>query len=110
MDELDIDGPCGRVRLDDLCYIVSILNSLMENSAAATEVPLIAPFPIDDISERSTIEIGAQIGAEDIYGSMPILVIGARDKRRDQHPRIGPEPRHGGVFEFTDIDIERGAS
>ena len=72
--------------------------------------PLIAPFPIDDISERSAIEIGAQIGAEDIYGAMPILVTGARDMRRDQHPRIGPEPRYGSVFEFTDIDIERGAS
>ena len=82
----------------------------MENSSAATEVPLIAPFPIDDISERSTIEIGAPIGAEDIYGAMPILVTRARDMRRDQHPRIGPEPRHGRVLEFTDIDIERRAA
>jgi hypothetical protein len=71
---------------------------------------LIAPFPIDDISEWLAIEIGAQIGAEDIYGAMPILVGGARDVRRDNHPRIGPEPRHGSVPEFTDIDIERSAS
>jgi hypothetical protein len=42
---------------------------------------LIAPFPIDDISKRLAIEIGAQIGAEDIYGAMPILVSGARDMR-----------------------------
>jgi hypothetical protein len=34
----------------------------------------------------------------------------ARDMGRDQHPRIGPEPRHGRVLEFTDIDIERSAS
>jgi hypothetical protein len=78
--------------------------------AAAPEVVLIAPFPIDDISERLAIEIGAQIGTEDIYGTMPILVSGARDMRRDQHPWIGPEPRHGCVLEFTDIDIERSAS
>lgn len=81
-----------------------------KTAAAAPEVALIAPFPIDDISERLAIEIGAQIGAEDIYGAMPILVSGARDMRRDQHPRIGPEPRHGCVLEFTDIDIERSAS
>ena len=59
---------------------------------------LIAQFPIDDISERLAIEIGAQIGAEDIYGTMPILVSGAGDMRRDQHPRIGPEPHHGCVL------------
>src|SRR6266699_1594851 len=70
---------------------------------------LIAPLPIDDISKRLAIEIGAQIGAEDIYGAMPILVSGARDMRRDQHPRIGPEPRHGRVLEFTDMDVERSA-
>jgi len=30
--------------------------------------------------------------------------------RRDQHPGIGPKPRHGRVLEFTDIDIESGAA
>jgi hypothetical protein len=48
--------------------------------------------------------------ALDIYGAMPILVDGARDMRRDQHPPIGPEPRHGRVLEFTDVDIEHSAS
>jgi hypothetical protein len=78
--------------------------------AAGPRVALIAPFPIDDISERSAIEVGVQIVAEDIYGAMPILVCGARDMRRDQHPGIGPKLRHGRVLEFTDIDIEHSAS
>ena len=46
-------------------------------TAGLAEVALIAPFPIDEISERLAIKIGAQIGAEDIYGAMPILVSGA---------------------------------
>src|ERR1700693_3435221 len=30
--------------------------------------------------------------------------------RRDQYPRIGPQPRQRCVLEFADINIERGAA
>src|SRR5262249_14522343 len=49
---------------------------------------------IDDIPERPALEIGAQIVAEEIDGAMTVLITGRRDMRRDQYPRIGPEPRH----------------
>src|SRR6516164_1146768 len=71
---------------------------------------LIAPFPIDDIPERPTREIGTQIVAEEIYGAMTVLVTDRRDMRRDQYPGIGPEPLRRRVLEFADINIERCAA
>src|SRR5689334_22019952 len=70
----------------------------------------IAALPIDDIPQRRAIEIGAQVVAEEIDGAMTIPIAGSRNMRRDQHPRIGPEPRRRRVLEFADIDVERRAS
>jgi hypothetical protein len=78
--------------------------------ASATGWRLIAPFPIDDIPERPAVEIGAQIGAEEIDGAVTVLITGSRDMRGDQYLGIGPEPHHRRVLEFTDIDIERRAA
>jgi hypothetical protein len=41
---------------------------------------------------------------------MTVLIAGRRNMRRDQHPRIGPQPRQRRVLEFTNVDIERGAA
>ncbi len=46
---------------------------------------LIAPFPFDHVAQRLAVEIGAQIGAEEIDGAVAVLVTGPRDVRGDQH-------------------------
>src|SRR5438309_11159603 len=80
-----------------------LLPTMMESDGS------IASIPVDDVLQGPAIEIGAQIVAEEVDGTVPILIAGTRDVRRDQNLGIGPQPRHRRVFEFTDIDIERSA-
>ena len=51
---------------------------------------LIAALPIDDVAQRTAVEIGAQILAEQIDAAVAILVARAGDVRRNQYARIGP--------------------
>src|SRR6266853_101258 len=67
---------------------------------------LIAPFPVDDVLQRLTVEISPQIVAKELDRAVPILVAGARDMGRDQHPRIGPQLGQRRVLELAVIDIE----
>src|SRR5215469_12611656 len=51
---------------------------------------LVAALPIDNVAQRTAVEIGTQVLAEQIDAAVAILVAGAGDVRRNQHPRIGP--------------------
>src|SRR5215469_11121752 len=51
---------------------------------------LVTARPIDDVAQRPPTEIGAKVIAEQIDAAMAVLVAGAGDMRRNQHPRIGP--------------------
>src|ERR1700740_2205316 len=62
------------------------------NAAGTAGLLSIAPFPIDDILERPARDIGAQIIAEEVCGTVMVLIAGRRDMRRDQHLGIRPEP------------------
>ena len=77
--------------------IACLLDSWLERDAhlivmSWRRLALVAPFPIDDIPERLALKIGAQIVAEEVDGAMTVLITVRRDMRRDQYPRIGPEP------------------
>src|SRR6516165_1829078 len=87
-----------------------LVSSTNNPCAAPPGARLIASFPIDDVAQRFAVEISAQIFAEEVDGAMPVFVTGARDMRRDQHPRIGPQLRRRRMFEFADIDIEHDAA
>jgi hypothetical protein len=67
-------------------------------------------LPVDDVTQRPTVAIGAEIVAEHINTTVAVLVAAVRDMRRDQHPAIGPQLRHRQPLEFADIDIERRAA
>ena len=81
-------------------------------SAAIHErATLIAALPIDDVAQWQAVEIGARVFSKsDVDRAVAILVAGARDMRRHQHPRIGPQPRRRRMLEFADIDVEHDAA
>src|SRR5215207_8055071 len=102
-------GNTGEIQITAGDEFVEV--SARADSALSIRTPaLIAAFPIDDILQWSTIEVGAEIFTEHIDSAMAILIAVARDMGRDQHPRVGPKPRHRRVLEFTDIDVKDGAT
>src|SRR2546423_15127917 len=84
--------------------------ALPRNDNSGSTGGLIAAVPVDDVVQWFAFEIGAQILAEEIDPAMALVVAGARDVWRDQHPRIGPQPRRRQMPEFPDLDIERDAA
>src|SRR5580700_2737257 len=88
-------------------------NYAMSNQRGSNATPdsqLVAALPIDDVTEGPAFAIGAQILAEEIHPTMPVIVAGTRDVRRDQHLGVRPQPRRRQVLELPDIDIERRAA
>src|SRR5215204_3197369 len=81
-------GNMGKIQITAGDEFVEV--SPRADSALSIRTPaLIAAFPIDDILQWSTIEVGAEILTEHIDSAMAILIAVARDMRRDQHPRVG---------------------
>src|SRR5258707_1001515 len=51
----------------------------------------ITPLPVDDVTQRPTVAIGAEIVAEHIHTAVAVLVAAVLDIRRDQHPAVWPK-------------------
>src|ERR1700683_3966777 len=78
--------------------------------SSLTRFESIAQCPIDSIGERPAIEIGAQIGAEQIHSAMLTKIVGGGHVRRDDNAFIVPQAAVGLAFEFADIHVQGNAA
>src|SRR5262245_57423668 len=66
----------------------------------------IAGGPVDDVGQGPSVEIGAQIVAEEVDAPMLTHVTAARDMWGDEDAFVVPEATIGFMFEFPHVDVE----